>query len=259
MQTQLLQETSFAKENIMPANFIHDLLRHWVLTVVACVIYYRIVFLLLDDISITVWYHPLISVCKTSHVFLCYLHSVSLRCTKNFMTIHLLMCLLRRGLNCKSYRFGASYLICFEENYHASSCPVARLYLALIFTLMDIFLLPTGWKITFLVILCDLAAELHYQIIKFTKLLITKLLIWLLNTLGYLHMSMEERPWMNLLFLGMNFTHIVKNKGTHRRNIFMNVNHLPKQLPCFTDRSTQNIFAGYIKNLLHQLSRTLLH
>lgn len=160
----------------MPANFIHDLLRHWVLTVPACVIYYRIVFLLLGDISITVCYHPLISVCKTSHVCLCYLHSVSLRYTKNLMTIHSLMCLIRRGLNGKSYRFGASCFICFKENYHASSCPVVGLYLALIFTLMDTFLSPAGGKITFLLILHDLAAKLHYQITKFTKLIITKLL-----------------------------------------------------------------------------------
>lgn len=57
---------------------------------------------------------------------------------------------------------------------------------------MDIFLLPTGRKKTFLLILCDLAAELHYQITKFTKLIITKLLTWLLNTLGYLHKNVKK-------------------------------------------------------------------
>lgn len=32
----------------------------------------------------------------------------------------------------------------------------------------------------------------------------------------------------------------------------MNVNHLPKQLPYFTHRSTQNVFMDYVKDLLHQ-------
>lgn len=65
------------------------------------------------------------------------------------------------------------HFILFEENYHASSSPMAGLHLASIFTLIDIFLLPVGWEITFLLILCDLAAVFHHQITKFTKLMIT--------------------------------------------------------------------------------------
>lgn len=164
------------------------------------------VFLLLDGISITVWYHPLASFCKTISICLCHLHSVSLRHTKNF---HSLTCVPRRGFNCKNYSFGASCFLCFKENYHTSCFAVVGLYLALIFNLMDILLLPTGWKITFLLILPDLVAELHYQITKFTKLIITKLLTWLLNTLGYLHKNVEETSWMNLSLIAVNFVNTV--------------------------------------------------